>query len=141
MVNDIIDGIVGAIKVAFPDVKIFTEQVKQGFAAPCFMIACANQAVSHSFDETYNCEFLFVVQYAPASATAVKEECNSVAMELYECLELIDVNGRPTRGTRMGETFSGGLLTLSVNYNLLCRRPREVADGMAELEHITGVGI
>jgi hypothetical protein len=119
MLDKIVDGIVEKLKEAFPDVlKIYTEQVKQGFTEPCFVVNLVNPTNTQFLGNRHYRTNLFSVQYFPESGADAKTECYSVQDALFQSLEYINVGDDLQRGTGMTGNFVDGVLVFNVNYNM-----------------------
>lgn len=117
MIQDILDGVVAALLEAFPGVKVYTEQVKQGLKEPCFILRLLNPTSEQFFGNRYYRTNLFSVQYIPESTTDAKAECYDVNDRLFQALEYITVGGDLQRGTSMRGEYFDGVLTFFVNFN------------------------
>lgn len=133
MIQSLIDKIIAALIEAFPDVKVYQEQVKQGLTEPCFILRCLNPTNTLFVGETYHRTNLFSVQYLPESDTDANAECYAVCDTLFQALEVIGNEGDLIRGTGMnGEVFDD-VLTFTVSYNLFVRVEPEL-DPMETLD-------
>jgi hypothetical protein len=121
VIQDILDGVVAALLEAFPGVKVYTEQVKQGLKEPCFILRLLNPTSEQFFGNRYYRTNLFSVQYIPESTTDAKNECYNVNDQLFQALEYITVGGDLQRGTDMRGEYSDGMLTFFVNFNTFIR--------------------
>lgn len=121
MIQDIIDGIVAALLSVFPNMTIYTEEVKQGLKEPCFVLQSVKPTREQFLGNRYYRTNLFSVQYFPQSKNDAKAECNSVTEKLFQALEYIMVSGDLQRGTGMNAEYFDGVLTFLVNFNLFVR--------------------
>lgn len=125
MINKIIDAISISINSEFgDDYEIYTESIEQGLEEPCFSIFCLNPTNRLYMNKRYFRTNQFCIQYFP-STDEPKAECNSVLEKLYECLELIDMNGDSIRGTSMKGEIVNGVLNFFVNYNIFMYKIEE----------------
>lgn len=125
MINKIIDAISMSINSEFGDgYEIYTESIEQGLEEPCFSIFCLNPTNRLYMNKRYFRTNQFCIQYFP-STDEPKAECNSVLEKLYECLELIDMNGDSIRGTSMKGEIVNGVLNFFVNYNIFMHKVEE----------------
>jgi hypothetical protein len=133
VIQEIIDGIVAALRTAFPEVtRIYTEQVKQGLKEPCFILQLVNPTSEQFLGNRHYRTNLFSVQYIPQSKTNVKAECYDVNDRLFQALEYITVGGDLQRGTDMRGEYFNGVLTFFVNFNMFVQFNPEL-DPMEEL--------
>lgn len=132
MIQEIIDGAVAALLDAFPGIKVYTEQVKQGLEEPCFILRVISPTNEQFLGNRYYRTNLLSVQYFAESETDAKAECYRVCDALFRVLEYVTVCGGPTRGTGMRGDVLDGVLTFTVNYNLFVRIKTEF-DPMEDL--------
>lgn len=139
MINNIIDGICVAINDEFGDTyEIYTENIEQGLKEPCFSILCLNPTVEQFLGKRYFRTNQFCIHYFPKSSEK-QFECHQVAERLFECLELITVNGDLKRGTSFHSEISGGVLSFFVNYDMFVYKYEETTEHMETLEHKSDV--
>lgn len=133
MINKIIDAISISINSEFGDgYEIYTESLKQGLKEPCFSVFCLNPTNELFRNNKYFRTNQFCIQYFP-STREQKAECNTVLERLYDCIELITVNGDLSRGTRMNGEIVDGVLNFFVNYNMFVYKVEDQTP-MEELE-------
>lgn len=118
MTRQILDGIVAALRAAFPEVaRVYTEQVKQGLKTPCFIVRMVNHANEPRLGTRCRRTSLFSVQYIPKSATDANTQCCDVNDRLYSALEYITADSGLYRGTNMSGQYTDGILTFLVSFN------------------------
>ena len=118
MINKIIDAISISLNSAFGDgYEIYTESIEQGLQEPCFSVFCLNPTNNLFRNNKYFRNNQFCIQYFP-STDEPKAECNTVLEKLFDCMELITVNGDLTRGSRMNGEVVDGVLNFFINYNM-----------------------
>jgi hypothetical protein len=118
MIQKIIDGIIAALRAAFPEVtRVYAEEVKQGFKEPCFVLRLANSANERFLGSRSRRTHLFAVQYVPKSDTNAKAECYDVHDRLFEALGHITVDGDLRRGTNLHGEYFDGVLTFFANFD------------------------
>lgn len=117
MIQKIINGIIGGIRIRYDKTfRIYTESVEQGLTEPCFSVLClqsmseAKAGTRHS--RTYPC----IIRYFPDSEDEPLQECQSVAEDLYELLEVIDIGGKRIRGKDMKGDIEDGVLQFQITY-------------------------
>jgi len=116
MIQGINDGIVAALKEAYPEAKCYDEQVKQGLKEPCFIVRCISPANEQFLGKRHYRDSLFSVQYLPKDGKDANAECYGVQDALYLALEYVTADGDLMRGTNMRGEVVGGALTFLVNY-------------------------
>lgn len=136
---DIVKSISKALKAAFPEAKIYGEEVKQGLKPPTFTIFSMNTEQQTYPSERYLRINPFVIHYFPVSTTKTRAECAEVAEQMMWTLRYIELeeNEPPLRGTKMHHEFSDDVLHFFVNYDIFLRRV-ETTDPMEKLheEHL-----
>ena len=126
MINKIIDGISEAINKEFGDgYDIYTESIEQGLEEPCFSILCLNPTNEQFFGKRYFRQNQFVIQYFP-STDEKNAECNAVRERLFDCLDIIIVNGDQTRGTKMKGEIVDGVLNFMLNFDMFVYSVQEL---------------
>ena len=126
MINKIIDGISEAINQEFGDgYDIYTESIEQGLEEPCFSILCLNPTNEQFFGKRYFRQNQFVIQYFP-STDEKNAECNAVRERLFDCLDIIIVNGDQTRGTKMKGEIVDGVLNFMLNFDMFVYKVQEL---------------
>lgn len=126
MINKIIDGISEAINKEFGDgYDIYTESIEQGLEQPCFSILCLNPTNEQFFGKRYFRQNQFVIQYFP-STDEKNAECNAVRERMFDCLDIIIVNGDQTRGTKMKGEIVDGVLNFMLNFDMFVYRVQEL---------------
>ena len=118
MIRSIIDGMTAAIRSEYDETfTVYTESTEQDLKKPCFSILCLKstneQKVGTRRDRTYSC----VVSYYPESTEPMKE-CLNVMENLYELLEIIDVDSKKIRGKDMKCEFEEGILKFEITYTV-----------------------
>ena len=117
MIQKIIDGICLAISSNFgDDYEIYTESVEQGLNDGSFIVVCINPTNSRFMGDRYMRTNQFCIHYFPKT-NKPKAECLEVIEELYDTLELIEVDGDLLRGTNMSSEIDDDVLHFFVNYN------------------------
>ncbi|WP_392462360.1 DUF6838 family protein [Streptococcus parasuis] len=133
MINKIIDAISISLNSAFGDgYEIYTESIEQGLQEPCFSVFCLNPTNNLFRNNKYFRNNQFCIQYFP-STDEPKAECNTVLEKLFDCMELITVNGDLTRGSRMNGEVVDGVLNFFINYNMFVYKVEVPADKMEVL--------
>ena len=139
MINKIIDGISVAINAEFgDDYEIYTESVEQGLNEPCFSILCLNPTNEQFLGRRYFRKNQFCIDYFPKGEEKNKE-INEVRERLFECLELVTVDGDLCRGTNMSSETSDGVLSFFVNYNMFMYKMQEGTPTMESYDYSTDV--
>lgn len=132
MINSITDGIIAALKQAYPTHEVYTESVEQGLNPPCFFVRPVSPEVKHFMGKRYYRQHLFAVHFFPESENS-REEINEVIEQLFQHLEQITVDEEPMRGTNMRTEISDDVLIFFVNYDLFVYKEQPPADLMTEL--------
>lgn len=122
MINKIIDGISIALDAEFgSDYEIYTESIKQGLKEPCFSIICLNPKMNQFLGKRYFKQNQFCIHYFPKTK-AKNNESMSVIERMFECLEIITVDGDQCRGVGMNAEIVDGVVSFIVNYDMFVRK-------------------
>lgn len=118
MIKKIIDGICLALSSNFGDDReIYTEDIEQGLEDGSFAIVCLNPTNSRFMGNRYFGSNPFCIHYFPKT-NEPRSECIDILEDLYDVLELIEVDGDLVRGTNMSCEMDGNVLHFFVNYDL-----------------------
>lgn len=133
MINKIIDGISAALDAEFNTTadgyEIYTENIKQGLSEPCFSIVCLNPRMEQFLGKRYFKQNQFCIHYFP-KADEKNYESLMVIERLFDCLELITVNGDLCRGTGMNVEMADGVVSFMVNYDMFMYKQGESTPAM-----------
>lgn len=118
MINDIIDGIAGALNKAFgAECAIYKEDVPQGFKEPCFYILHIMGENVPYLTGRYLKKNRFDIHYFPTPGNREKTEMYEVENKLHFALEYINVLDNSFRGTKMSSEIVDGVLHFFVSYD------------------------
>lgn len=132
MINSIVDGIITALKQAYPTYDVYTESVEQGLEPPCFFVRPVSPEVKHYRGARYYRQHLFAVHFFPVTEDS-RAEINEVIEKLFLHLEYITVDEEPMRGTNMRTEISDDVLIFFVNYDLFVYKGTQEMEPMEEL--------
>jgi hypothetical protein len=136
MIQELIDGIITALREEYPDVVIYDEKVKQGFKTPCFVIRCINPINEQLLGNRFHQRNLFSIQYITDDESA-NTECYKVLDNLFRILTYIKSgkNEDLRHGTNMRGEVLDGVLTMLIEFNMFIIYGEQV-ESMDELEHL-----
>lgn len=118
MINSLTEAVGKAVKAEFGDTAdVFTEEVRQGFSAPCFFVSCDNPLERLFFGTKYYSENQFCIQYFPKEGTRKRAECEEAAERLFEALLWLDVGDDLIMGRKMSHKTEKGVLSFFVSYD------------------------
>ncbi|MGG0756712.1 phage tail terminator family protein [Brevibacillus laterosporus] len=129
-INDVRDAVIVAIKKAYPVAKVYGEQLPQGFKEPCFFVLMLESSQDKELDRRYKRFHPFDIHYFASS----NSERYEVAEKLTDILGLIEMQGKPIRGTKMRHTIVDDVLHFFVDYNFYVVRPKPVVPTMQKLK-------
>lgn len=139
MINKIFSSISEALYAEFGEgYEIHKESVEQGLQEPCFLITCVNPTSTLFLNKRYFRQNQFCIQYFP-STTQVNVECFEVMERLLDCLELIEIEEKQTRGTSMSGEVTDDVLNFFVNFDMFVYKVEDEEDTMDELGVTTNV--
>ena len=122
MIKKVVDGICLALSSKFgEDREVYTEAVKQGLKDGSFSIVCLNPTNTQFLGKRYFRTNQFCIHYFPKT-NEPKSECLEVLEDLYDALEIIEVDGDSIRGTNMTSEIDDGVLHFFVNYDFFTIR-------------------
>lgn len=120
MIDATISGISNALYEVF-GYENFKNEIPQDLPPPCFYISCIEPKVKKYIGTRYLRKNHFVIQYFPHTVDR-KGECYGVGEKMFECLEVIPVDGFFLRGTDMRFEIVDGVLHFFVDYNGFFRK-------------------
>lgn len=123
MINPTITGISNALYKVF-GYENFKNEILQDLTPPCFYISCMEQGTKKYIGTRYLRKNHFVIQYFPHTDDR-KGECYDVGEKMFECLEVIHVDGFLLRGTGMKFEVVDGVLHFFVDYNAFGYKPEQ----------------
>ncbi|WP_270167581.1 phage tail terminator family protein [Paenibacillus sp. SYP-B4298] len=123
---------------AYPDVPIYSEEIKQGLDPPCFFVKLFPVAQERQQGRRYIRQHTFDIHYFPrgfdtGGAGAANEEMHWLSDTLYDVMEYIDCNGL-IRGTGMRHEIVDGVLHFFVSYELHLLRQRPASPPMERMD-------
>ena len=113
--NIILDGITLALRKAFPDSMITSNEVKQGLNVPAFIVRMVSfQTQAHPMQRHKNLPRFDIIYFPKAE----REECYSVSDKLCKVLEVIALPaGDKVRGVDMSSEITDDALHFFISYN------------------------
>lgn len=124
MIDLIISGISNALFETF-GYENYATKIPQNLETPCFFIQCIEPKSKKYIGTRYLRKHHFVVQYFPQSKSDANTECYSVGEQMYECLEVINVDGFFLRGTEMKFEIVDDVLHFFVDYNAFIKKIKQ----------------
>lgn len=120
-INDIRIAIQQALDNAYPNIEIYSENIKQGFEVPCFFVKLISSNQDKQLNNRYKQSLLFDVHYFSDKEEDLNKDCLDVADNLYKVLEYVVVNGHKYRSLKMNHKVVDGVLhfMMKFNYNIL----------------------
>lgn len=139
MTNDIVSAVSRALYETFGgDYEVHKESIEQGLQEPCFLISALEATREQFLGRRYFRTNPVVIYYFPNQTTALQYECAVVKDRLWDCLELIDVDGVTLRGTGMSGQVTDDVLAFYVSYNLFVRKGADEETPMETLAVVSG---
>lgn len=124
MIDRIISGISNALFETF-GYENHATKIPQDLETPCFFIQCLEPESKKYIGTRYLRKHHFVIQYFPQSESDANTECYSVGEQMYECLEVINIDGFFLRGMEMKFEIVDDVLHFFVDYNAFIRKVRQ----------------
>lgn len=122
MINEVIDGVVAAIKQAYPDWPVYTDAVSQGMKQPAFSVRCIRPSQSQVVGDRYFKRHLIRIYFFPMPGNGAWQQINSVFETLLSALELINCGGDLIRGTEMEPHIEDDVGVFMIHYNFFVHR-------------------
>ncbi len=98
MINKIINAIADGINDSFKNIKIYTEEVKQGFERPCFSIICTDIDSGIYLGKRHRMKANIKIHYYNDKK---RENYNNVMLEVFNVIEKLNVDNFPIRAIKM----------------------------------------
>lgn len=127
MLHEVKIGITKSLGKEFEQINIYTDNIRQGLDAPCFLVTPLISTEENLLDNRYERSYPFMIQYFPKK-DAYQEECAEVQDKLFNCLEYIDVIGNAVRGNDMSGRIVNDILNFEVTYNFMVWKVRASAE-------------
>ena len=124
MIDLIISGISNALFETF-GYENYATKIPQNLETPCFFIQCIEPKSKKYIGTRYLRKHHFVIQYFPQSESDANTECYSVGEQMYECLEVINVDDFFLRGLEMKFEIVDDVLHFFVDYNAFIRKIKQ----------------
>lgn len=133
--QEVIDGVIKAIRDNDLAYRVYTESVEQGLKAPCFCVRCFNSRSESKFNTRVLKTYMISISYFPQSDTDARTECMAVWDVLSEALDTISV-GDSLVHCRDGIEYEivDDVLVCTASYEFLCNRVSEDGTLMETLE-------
>lgn len=121
-----------AIQEVFPEAVVYEEQVTQ-IERPAFYISEIKVSQDKSIGNRYYRYHSMVVRYFPVEDSPnTYTDLDSIADNLYACLEYLDYGGQKGRSIRMNHRVEDQVLQFYFTVQLALKRP----ENNAKMEHI-----
>ena len=130
VMNEVVLAVASRLRQLYPDVPVYTENVKQGLEKPCFCIACEKPVMRRYMGERWHCRTPVTVYCFPGT-DGQNAELDGVFTQLFNALELIDCGGF-LRGSNMKASRSDGVGIFQADYSCFVhwKEEAEKEDGM-----------
>lgn len=138
-INMIRDGVMAALHSCFPAVKIYGEEIRQGFQEPCFFVKLIRGEQAQELGSRYRRIISFDIHFFAEQSQGKNRSMHDVAEVLYDILELINVDQQSYRGTGMRHEIMDGVLHFFVDYNFAVQKETEEVPLMEELIQEGGI--
>lgn len=115
MNKEVVLGIVEALDTAF-GYPVHIDGVEQELPLPCFLVEKVQGGQKKEIGNRYKNNNYFDIKYLTETEKPMMEILG-VEEKLYDCLEYIEIEGSPTKGTDMKGSVIDGVLHFFVNYN------------------------
>lgn len=132
--QEVIDGVIKAIRDNDLAYRVYTESVEQGLKVPCFSIRCINSRSQSKFNTRVLKTYMISISYFPQSDTDARTECMDVWDVLSDALDTISVgNSLVHCKDEVEYEIVDDVLVCTATYELLCNRTSEDGELMETL--------
>ncbi len=114
MINKIINAIADGINDSFKNIKIYTEEVKQGFERPCFSIICTDIDSGIYLGKRHRMKANIEIHYYNDKK---RENYNNVMLEVFNVIEKLNVDNFPIRAIKMAVKKSDTYCIFNASYD------------------------
>lgn len=136
-INKVLHSVTRKLAELFPDAQIYNEEAPQDLDPPAFFVKLLQVEQEQELGVRYWRYHSFDIHYFDPGYKNVS--MHDVAEQLYDHLRLIEVDGRPTRGTSMNHEIVDRVLHFFVDYNIRVREDVPLDPTMQQLEFKEGV--
>lgn len=127
MINKVIDGITSAIYKEFgAEHEIYNEQVIQDLADASFSVRCVDCKIDRFLNNKFRRTCFMEINYFPADKLNPKTEIQGVIDALFDCLEVIKVDGYPVRGIKAESRIVDNVLVYTLTYIIFTYKVEDV---------------
>lgn len=116
--RNVVGGVVRALRKAFPECEVYTENVNQGLSPPCFSVICGELFFHRIVGKRFSLRFDLCVYYYPKK-DKVFSEIGGVWEKLFPALEVVEVDGDLIRGDDFSTKIVDDVMVLCVSYNAI----------------------
>lgn len=117
MTNEVVNGVIAAIKAAYPTIDVYDEDVEQGLVEPSFSVRCVRPSEELYRDKRYHKTHLIEVLYFPPREKR-NQNSNAIIEALFSILEYITAGNDLIRGSRMNAYMDANhIVVFTVTYD------------------------
>ena len=138
MIEKVITGITQALDAEF-GYPVHIDDVEQELNPPCFLVDRVQGGLQKKLGNRYKTGNCFDIKYFTDTEKPTLEYL-SLEERLYTCLEYIDVQGSPTRGTDMKGCVIDDIFHFFVNYKFEVIKRTIPAEKMGDMTIRTTLG-
>lgn len=136
MVNDLINGMIAALKEEFPDIPVYDELVNQGIVEPSFFVRCVEPNRRLFRGRRYFQKNMMEVVYFPPKENRYQNS-NDVVESLFGCLEILSLPDGLIRGRNMNvHTNADYTVIFTVTYSDFLYTEEKQEEPMGTLIHL-----
>ncbi|HZG16964.1 MAG TPA: hypothetical protein VE710_18390 [Candidatus Bathyarchaeia archaeon] len=128
--QDVRTGIFKALSQAFPEVKRYGEEIKEGLTPPCFFVAFLEPSHAQELGRRYMREMPFDVHYFAET----NKDLITMAEQLTGVLEIVQVGERPIRGVNISWEIVDDVLHFFITYRMQVWKQKPTDPSMQTLD-------
>ncbi|MGE6261107.1 phage tail terminator family protein [Heyndrickxia sporothermodurans] len=118
--NIVRDSVMNTLGKYFSDFEIYGEENPQDFSASCFFVKLLNVDQKQELGNRYRRSYFFDIHFYPEDKKI--RTMHEMAEQLYELLEVIDIDQDLQRGIGMKHEIIDDVLHFFVHYNFIVRK-------------------
>ena len=138
MNKEVVLGIVEALDTAF-GYPVHIDGVEQELTPPCFLVEKVQGGQKKELGSRYKNSNYFDIKYLTETEKPMLEILG-VEEKLYDCMEYIEIDGSPTKGTDLKGRVIDGVLHFFVNYNFHVFKKTQQEEPMQKITIKTELG-
>lgn len=135
--NIVRDSVMNSLSKHFSNYEIYSEEIPQDYSAPCFFVKLLNVEQKQELGNRYGRSYFFDIHFIPEDKKI--RTMHEMAEQLYELLEVIEIDQDLQRGFRMKHEIIDNVLHFFIQYNFIVRKVEPNEPRMQDLNMEEGL--